>query len=485
MSPDMVEPLKTQEEIKEELRRLAAVADSELGLASVATPVEESASAKPDEPAAAQETTGATPEPDQEAIKREALDAAARIIDTIVGEQEGSQQRPLAPAPPESEQRRAEQDAEIERKKFDVGAGSIASEKHPDRNEDVVFVDEKNGLFAVFDGMGGHAAGEVAAGEAVKYVAREFPTATGISLKRTQGVLEEILREANARLLSIAEGKSSLRGMGTTASVVKVWEGAGGEQKIVVGNIGDSRIYILHRGGTALEQITLDDNSVDPPSSEKEARLLQKTLNGVTDLKSLNPRELAAFRRRNQLSQCLGIATIEPHIYVRDIVDGEQVIITSDGIHDNLTDLEIVDIVSASETAERAVEALLAAASARSREKHLRAKPDDMSAIVVKILAAREDPLASPAPEEENMTAEATLSSEDEAIVQEIAGEPPEGLTAEEWLKDVLIPEAIKMRKVLEGPTFEDFDAEWKNLTFKQKMRTALRKARSDIERGV
>ncbi|MBI4159638.1 serine/threonine-protein phosphatase [Candidatus Wolfebacteria bacterium] len=480
----MVEPLKTQEEIKEELRRLAAVADSELGLASVATPVEESASAKPDEPAAAQETTGATPEPDQEAIKREALDAAARIIDTIVGEQEGSQQRPLAPAPPESEQRRAEQDAEIERKKFDVGAGSIASEKHPDRNEDVVFVDEKNGLFAVFDGMGGHAAGEVAAGEAVKYLkSGRFPNS--ISLEQTQSELEGTLREANAGLLSRVRKEPALHGMGTTASVVKVWEGAGGEQKIVVGNIGDSRIYILHRGGTALEQITLDDNSVDPPSSEKEARLLQKTLNGVTDLKSLNPRELAAFRRRNQLSQCLGIATIEPHIYVRDIVDGEQVIITSDGIHDNLTDLEIVDIVSASETAERAVEALLAAASARSREKHLRAKPDDMSAIVVKILAAREDPLASPAPEEENMTAEATLSSEDEAIVQEIAGEPPEGLTAEEWLKDVLIPEAIKMRKVLEGPTFEDFDAEWKNLTFKQKMRTALRKARSDIERGV
>jgi hypothetical protein len=77
------------------------------------------------------------------------------------------------------------------------------------------------------------------------------------------------------------------------------------------------------------------------------------------------------------------VRDIKPHISTIDVRDGEKLIVTSDGIHDNLTDVEIAKILATSENNQQAVENLTNASRNRSREKHPRAKADDMSAIVV------------------------------------------------------------------------------------------------------
>lgn len=123
---------------------------------------------------------------------------------------------------------------------FEIRAKSVASEQHSDRNEDSIFNLPEKKAFGVFDGMGGHAAGDVAsriardhAGKSIK----ELPE--GLSLEQTQHSLVSILKEAHEKILQQASANPALKDMGTTASVVKIWEGAQGERKAVIGNVGD------------------------------------------------------------------------------------------------------------------------------------------------------------------------------------------------------------------------------------------------------
>jgi serine/threonine protein phosphatase PrpC len=193
--------------------------------------------------------------------------------------------------------------------------------------------------------------------------------------------------------------------MGTTASVVKIWEGSQGEKKAVIGNVGDSRFYIRHTNGS-LEQVTLDDNTIREMLAKQtisltEARALQNKLSNATDLSTLTPQEKSLFENRNSISQALG-HNASPRIHVVDVRVGDKLIITSDGIHDNLTDTEISKIVAQSPDNQKAVENLIEAAKRRSRDtKHLRFKPDDMSAVIAEILptghkAEPPKPLAQP-----------------------------------------------------------------------------------------
>ena len=90
--------------------------------------------------------------------------------------------------------------------------------------------------------------------------------------------------------------------MGTTASVVYIWEGGSGERKAIVGNVGDSRVYLLRNG--RLKQITLDDNCVRLTiPNKKQARLLQSKLNNITDPQSqLTDSEQMLFNSLNKMT---------------------------------------------------------------------------------------------------------------------------------------------------------------------------------------
>jgi len=292
----------------------------------------------------------------------------------------------MDPTPPEQ----PKQVENLQKPNIEICAKSIASEQHMARNEDSIFQVPQKGAFGVFDGMGGHAAGDVASRTArynVEKSLKELPD--GLSLEQTQHSLDSILKEAHEKISQQSTNNPALKGMGTTASVVKIWEGPQGERKAVIGNVGDSRVYIRRFNGS-LEQITLDDNVIREMMARQtislaEARTLQSKLSNVTDLSTLTQRERELFENRNTIAQALG-HNASPRIHVVDVRAGDKLIVTSDGIHDNLTDSEISKVLAQFPNNQVAVERLIESSRNRSRDSnHLRSKPDDMSAVIAEV----------------------------------------------------------------------------------------------------
>lgn len=276
---------------------------------------------------------------------------------------------------------------------FIMHAKSIASEKHPDRNEDTILELPERRALGVFDGMGGHAAGEVAsriARDSVAGALRKLPD--NLTFEETYDAVKKALEEANEAILRESRQNPEYEDMGTTASVVKTWEGKNGERKAIIGNVGDSRVYI-HRTDGSFAQVTLDDGAVRElaKDDEQKAREIQTKLNNVVDLESLTDLEQLCFAQRNQLSQALGMPRIEVRMHVIDIQAGDRILVTSDGIHDNVTDREIALTMTWEQDDQKVAETLIRGALQRSKEKgtNPRAKPDDMSLIIAEFQDAK------------------------------------------------------------------------------------------------
>jgi serine/threonine protein phosphatase PrpC len=143
--------------------------------------------------------------------------------------------------------------------------------------------------------------------------------------------------------------------MGSTVSLLKVWRGKNGEKKLVVANVGDSRIYRLREG--RLEQLTEDDGIPNAILADKEMtknlsetsrqklKDLFDTFETEDDLKKLSQEERNVFdlmfKFRKSVSQALGAAEVVPRTYIYDIEPGDEYIGTSDGIHDPLSNKRI------------------------------------------------------------------------------------------------------------------------------------------------
>lgn len=265
---------------------------------------------------------------------------------------------------------------------IEIQIGSVPSAKHPDRNEDAFFV-IPNKAVGVFDGMGGHAAGDRASTIARNVMFWEISSMVpGSSLPSTAEMIQKILKEANQAVYQQATKAGN--DMGTTASVVYIWEGPEGERRAIVVNVGDSRVYLQRRG--RVTQITLDDSYVRlATQDENEAYLLQSKLNNVTDpQRELTPEEMGLFACGNVVTQALGQREVHPRVHIVPLEPGDRLMVCSDGISDNLTDNEILGILNANPDNAKAVQALIAAAQRRSRTlHHPRAKADDMTVAII------------------------------------------------------------------------------------------------------
>jgi len=149
---------------------------------------------------------------------------------------------------------------------------SSAVLSHPglrrEANEDSVCARPDIGLFLVADGMGGHAAGEVASKLAAQVIETfindtrhadvnttwPFPYDPALTLDGNR--LTAAFRLANRRLALAMEQDEKLRGMATTAAAVLV-----GKEKPIVAHVGDSRVYLWREG--ELKQITEDHSWVN------------------------------------------------------------------------------------------------------------------------------------------------------------------------------------------------------------------------------
>lgn len=119
-------------------------------------------------------------------------------------------------------------------------------------NEDNYFVDEDIKFYMVADGMGGHAAGEVASEIAVS-VAKKFE----FDLSTPLDTLKDLVYDINEEIISESQKNPDYRGMGTTfaAALLK-------ENKIHYLNLGDSRIYLYSKAEKKLEKISKDHSLV-------------------------------------------------------------------------------------------------------------------------------------------------------------------------------------------------------------------------------
>src|SRR2546425_12074193 len=109
------------------------------------------------------------------------------------------------------------------------------------------------GTFVVADGMGGHAAGEVASEMAVRFVARELGSLKGLSDDQVADRMRAAIRAANGAIFQRTLTEHDKRGMGTTVTALVLYD-----TRFLIGQVGDSRAYLFRDG--KLIQLTKDQD---------------------------------------------------------------------------------------------------------------------------------------------------------------------------------------------------------------------------------
>lgn len=338
--------------------------------------------------------------------------------------------------PPSERPTRIEMEAVKEKEEiaFESGIDTTPSEKHPEHNEDAFISNSENGLYGVCDGVGGQAAGETASHEAAAVINKELGSLPiNSSAAKTEKVMRDAIQKAHKRIEKlVTDDRESCEGMGTTVSIMKFAEAG---KKLVIGQIGDSRIYRLRAG--QLERISPEDSLVETAreygfidsdedvdaivdmrevrskffEAEKELRQMEEAGQGdkkSVEIKKLRLYELldalsqawAQYKKagydlgpqiaikffRNRISNVLNEYPANPHILTLDVQEDDVFLVCSDGISDNETDREIKAIIEQPDSVEIIARNLTKTANERaSDENHSRAKKDDKTAIVVKV----------------------------------------------------------------------------------------------------
>ncbi|HRN52386.1 MAG TPA: Stp1/IreP family PP2C-type Ser/Thr phosphatase [Gemmatimonadaceae bacterium] len=239
-----------------------------------------------------------------------------------------------------------------------VGAGTDTGRIRTG-NEDNFFAeaDERRGVFVVADGMGGHAAGEVASEMAVTIVSRNL---LGLASVRDTGAAELVgkaLQEANRAIFDRMLAESDKQGMGTTASVMVL-----SDHGYLIGQIGDSRVY-LYRDG-ALIQITKDHSYVQEQ----------------VDAGLLTPEQARYHPYSNVITRCVGASDeVEADIYSGDVRVGDVFLLCSDGLTGMVDDRRLAQLLMARSGPGRIVDSLIAEANGRGGL-------DNITAIVIQVL---------------------------------------------------------------------------------------------------
>lgn len=270
-----------------------------------------------------------------------------------------------------------------------VGWASVPSDAHPEQSEDVFFAMPDRGFYGVFDGMGGSAVANTAARIAADEVQEVLVTiAPDVESEVVADALRDALVLADGAIRSEGQAHGAGRGMGTTAAVAVARPKGPEIWSVIVGWVGDSRALLVPAGaGTRLQTLTLDDGVVRlHATTAAQAKKVQATLGTVTNTRGLTIRERDFFLERNVLIQVVGTSLRHVHVCAHTLSSGDQLFLTTDGVHDNLTDQEISAVARRASTAREAAARLVTAARERSRDpEHIRAKPDDMTAIVIRL----------------------------------------------------------------------------------------------------
>jgi len=223
-------------------------------------------------------------------------------------------------------------------------------------NEDSFLLDCAQGLFIVADGMGGHAAGEVASEMAVQIVSRELGSLRGLSDGEAAAKMRSAIRKANAAIFDRTLAEHDKRGMGTTTTVMVLFS-----RRYLIGQVGDSRAYLLREG--QLLQLTKDHSYVQEQ----------------VDAGLLTPEQARTHPYSNVITRCVGAnEDVAPDVYFGNLESKDVVLLASDGLTGMLEDDQIATIMSAEENPESCVNKMIADANRRGGL-------DNITAIVVRV----------------------------------------------------------------------------------------------------
>ncbi len=230
-------------------------------------------------------------------------------------------------------------------------------------NQDVPL--EASNLFAVADGMGGHAGGEVAARVAVDALLAEF------SREPTMAGLRHAFSRANRAVWQEGQDNEDLRGMGTTLTAMALVGGGDGRDTLALANVGDSRAYVYSDG--QIKQIT-DDHSL----AEERMRHGEMT-----------EAEAAVHPQRHILTRVLGNSPdVETDMWELNLRAGDRVILCSDGLSNELAPRDLVKVLSKVEDPAEAARQLVAVANAHGGA-------DNITAVVVDVIVGEDSEATS------------------------------------------------------------------------------------------
>ncbi|MEM9070983.1 MAG: Stp1/IreP family PP2C-type Ser/Thr phosphatase [Myxococcota bacterium] len=246
------------------------------------------------------------------------------------------------------------------------GAGLTDIGRRRQVNEDAFFFDDTLGLYVVADGMGGHAAGEVASAEAVDTVHGMVRRGEPALDRLTQGdtsddalrhairVLESAVQAATYMVFGIAQHNPDRQGMGTTLSALAICG-----KFAITAQVGDSRIYLIRDGKASL-------------LTEDHTLVAWQLKQGI-----ITEEEAAVSPHRNVITRAVGSRDyVQVDTKFFECQSADSFLLCSDGLHGYVKDDEIAGIVDLGP--EVATEKLIQMANQRGGR-------DNITAVVVKV----------------------------------------------------------------------------------------------------
>jgi PPM family protein phosphatase len=223
-------------------------------------------------------------------------------------------------------------------------------------NEDNFLMVPDRGIFVVADGMGGHAAGEVASEMAVRYVARELGSLRGLADDQVADRMRTAIRAANGAIFQRTLTEHDKRGMGTTVTALVLYE-----TRFLIGQVGDSRAYLYR--DDKLIQLTKDHSYVQEQ----------------VDAGYLTPEQARSHPYSNVITRCVGAnSDVMPDIYLGTVKPDDLFLLASDGLTGMLEDPELAAFFAGNRMPQERVDSLITEAN---RHGGL----DNITAVIVRI----------------------------------------------------------------------------------------------------
>lgn len=255
-----------------------------------------------------------------------------------------------------------------------VAVGKTDVGQKRDHNEDSILLDPALNLFIVCDGMGGHAAGEVASQHAVRTVQRvigenkaiidEFGKRNDVGevRERTIQLLETAVNQACSEIFAMAIADSGKAGMGTTLVMMIVVNGKG-----LMAHVGDSRLYMVRQG--QIHQLTEDHSYT--------AEMIKRG--------KMTREQARQSPYANVITRAVGIQkNVQVDTLLFDIIPGDTFLLCSDGLHGYTEDPNDLAESLSDQEVEKLPQKLIDLANGRGGK-------DNISAVVLRAVADPED----------------------------------------------------------------------------------------------